>query len=124
MREGLNSRSIYDSFNSSAPHSLPALPYAENALEPLISAATLSVHYGKHHKGYVDSLNKLILGTPFADMTLEQIIKTTAGNTNEYWRLEKMTGGHPGRSCADISEAGRKLEVKPGSSHRTFDARR
>lgn len=79
----MSSTSIYDSFNSPAPHSLPALPYAENALAPVISASTLSVHHGKHHKGYVDALNELVLGTPFADMTLEQIIKATAGKSKE-----------------------------------------
>lgn len=77
----MSSRSIFDAFNSSAPHSLPALPYAENALEPVISAATLSFHYGQHHKGYVETLNKLIAGTPFAEMTLEQIMKATAGQS-------------------------------------------
>ena len=44
---------------------LPALPYAENALEPEISAKTIGFHYGKHHKAYVDNLNKLISGTEF-----------------------------------------------------------
>jgi Fe-Mn family superoxide dismutase len=78
-----SSTSIYDTFNGSAPHSLPALPYADNALEPVISASTLSVHHGKHHKGYVETLNELVLGTPFADMTLEQIINATAGKRKE-----------------------------------------
>jgi len=46
-----------------APHILPPLPYAENALDPVISARTLGIHYGKHHKTYVDNLNKLITDT-------------------------------------------------------------
>ncbi|HEX7233728.1 MAG TPA: superoxide dismutase [Fe], partial [Nitrosospira sp.] len=54
----------------SAPHSLSPLPYAENALDPVISANTLSFHYGKHHKAYVDNLNKLISGTELADSSL------------------------------------------------------
>ena len=58
---------------------LPPLPYAENALEPVISANTVKLHYGKHHKSYVDTLNTLVVGTPFAGMTLEQIITSTAG---------------------------------------------
>lgn len=62
---------------AAAPHVLPPLPYAENALEPVISARTISFHYGKHHKGYVDKLNELIAGTKFADMTLEQLIIAT-----------------------------------------------
>ncbi|HEY5863792.1 MAG TPA: superoxide dismutase [Fe], partial [Casimicrobiaceae bacterium] len=44
---------------------LPALPYADNALAPVISANTLSFHYGKHHKAYVDNLNKLVAGTEY-----------------------------------------------------------
>jgi superoxide dismutase, Fe-Mn family len=59
----------------------PALPYAENALEPVISAKTIGFHYGKHHKAYVDNLNKLIAGTEFEGLPLEEIIKKTAGKT-------------------------------------------
>ena len=58
----------------------PALPYASDTLEPYISTTTMEFHYGKHHKDYVDNLNKLIAGTPFADLSLEEIIKETAGN--------------------------------------------
>jgi Fe-Mn family superoxide dismutase len=76
----VGSTSIYDIFNSSAPHALPALPYEFNALEPVISASTLRLHHGEHHSGYVAALNKLVRGTPYSDMTLEQIIKATAGN--------------------------------------------
>lgn len=50
------------------------LPYDSNALEPHVSEETLSYHYGRHHKGYVDKLNKLIEGTSFADMALERMI--------------------------------------------------
>lgn len=57
---------------------LPPLPYAENALEPVISAKTISFHYWKHHKGYVDTLNKLIIGTEYVGMSLEEIIKNAA----------------------------------------------
>ena len=54
---------------------LPPLPYAEDALEPDYTARTISFHYGKHHKTYVDNLNKMIEGTEFADMPLEEIIR-------------------------------------------------
>ena len=54
---------------------LMKLPYAQDALEPAISKETISYHYGKHHKGYVDNLNKLIEGTGYADMKLEDIIR-------------------------------------------------
>ena len=61
---------------------LPALPYPQNALDPVISANTLGFHYGKHHKTYVDTLNKLITGTKFADMPLEEIVKATSGKSD------------------------------------------
>jgi Fe-Mn family superoxide dismutase len=57
---------------------LPKLPYAEDALAPVISANTISFHYGKHHKADVDKLNELIEGTPYAEMSLEDIIKKSA----------------------------------------------
>ena len=62
------------------PIELPALPYALNALEPHISKETLEYHYGKHHKTYVDNLNKLIQNTEFANKTLEHIIKHSSGS--------------------------------------------
>ena len=62
----------------SAPFKLAPLPYDQSALEPVISAKTLSFHYGKHHQTYVDTLNKLVEGTAFADMTLEKIVAATA----------------------------------------------
>ena len=53
---------------------LPELPYADTALEPHISAHTLSFHYGKHHAAYVNNLNGFVEGTPLADASLEEII--------------------------------------------------
>jgi Fe-Mn family superoxide dismutase len=67
-----------DNMKSASPHVLPPLPYADNGLDPVISANTIGFHYGKHHKGYVDNLNKLVAGTDFADLTLEKIITETA----------------------------------------------
>jgi Fe-Mn family superoxide dismutase len=90
------------------PFKLPALPYAESALDPVISANTMGFHYGKHHKGYVDNLNKAVAGTPLADMALEQIITTTYGmadktgiynnasqdwNHSFYWKSLRPQGG-------------------------------
>jgi Fe-Mn family superoxide dismutase len=57
---------------------LAPLPYGESDLEPTISARTIGFHHGKHHKAYVDMLNKLVAGTRYADMKLEQIVKATA----------------------------------------------
>jgi Fe-Mn family superoxide dismutase len=54
-------------------HILAPLPYAENALEPIIAAKTLGFHYGKHHKGYIDNLNKLIAGTEYAGLSLRRL---------------------------------------------------
>ena len=99
----MNSASV-----SSAPILLPSLPYEQSALQPVISANTLSFHYGKHHKTYVDNLNKLVTGTEFSDMPLEQIVKASADETKHtaifnnaaqawnhafYWRSLKPKGG-------------------------------
>jgi Fe-Mn family superoxide dismutase len=87
---------------------LPPLPYADNALDPVISAHTLSFHYGKHHKAYVDNLNKLIAGTPLEGQSLEAIIRESAGKPDKagvfnnsaqiwnhtfYWNSLKPNGG-------------------------------
>lgn len=86
----------------------PALPYAQNALEPSISANTLSYHYGKHHKGYYDKVNAAITGTPLAGKPLDVIVKESAKNKaqlklfnsaaqawnhNFYWQSMKPKGG-------------------------------
>ena len=69
----------------SAPFKLAPLPWDQSVLEPVISAKTLSFHYGKHHQAYVDTLNKLVDGNKFADMTLEKIVEATfkAGEAKE-----------------------------------------
>ena len=60
------------------PFKLAPLPWEDAALEPTISAHTISFHYYKHHKAYVDTLNTLVEKTPFADMKLEKIVQATA----------------------------------------------
>ncbi|MBN2011912.1 superoxide dismutase [candidate division KSB1 bacterium] len=87
---------------------LPPLPYAPNALQPVISERTISFHYNKHHQGYVNNLNKLVTGTEFADMPLKQIIKKTYNQPDQiaifnnaaqvwnhtfYWNSLKPQGG-------------------------------
>jgi Fe-Mn family superoxide dismutase len=87
---------------------LPLLPYAENALEPVISAQTLSFHHGKHHRVYVENVNKLVVGTELADLPLDQIVTATVGraerasifnnaaqawNHSFYWHCLKPKGG-------------------------------
>lgn len=68
---------------------LPPLPFADNALEPTISAETISFHYGKHHQSYVTNLNNLVPGTEFANSSLEEIIMKASGgifnNAAQVW---------------------------------------
>jgi Fe-Mn family superoxide dismutase len=59
---------------------LPPLPYAENALEPYYSAKTIGFHHGKHHRAYVDNLNKLVSGNDLGGKSLEEIILASAGS--------------------------------------------
>lgn len=59
------------------PLEFPPLPYAENALAPIISAQTVNIHYNKHHKGYFDPVIKLTAGTPLAEASLEEIMMKT-----------------------------------------------
>lgn len=61
------------------PITLPKLPYELDDLTPHISKETLEYHYGKHHKAYVDNLNKLIQNTEYATQSLEEIIKNSSG---------------------------------------------
>jgi superoxide dismutase, Fe-Mn family len=68
---------------------LPELPYAHNALEPIISEKTISFHYGKHHQTYVNNLNGLVDGTEFENSDLETIVKKSEGpifnNAAQIW---------------------------------------
>ncbi len=92
-------------------HKLPELPYAMDALEPHISRETLEYHYGKHHKTYVDNLNKLIPGTEYEKLSLEDIIKKSSGgifnnaaqiwNHSFYWNCLTPNGGEPSGALAD-----------------------
>jgi superoxide dismutase, Fe-Mn family len=67
----------------SGPFKLASLPWEEKALEPVISSRTISFHYHKHHQTYVDTLNKLVEKTKFADMKLEKIVQATTGSEDE-----------------------------------------
>lgn len=67
-----------------APHALPSLPYADTALEPVMSAKTFSFHYAKHHKAYVDNLNNLIKdNAELSAMSLEALVKKVAGDSSK-----------------------------------------
>jgi Fe-Mn family superoxide dismutase len=87
-------------------HTLPALPYANDALAPHISKETLEFHYGKHHQTYVTNLNNLVKGTEFEAMGLEDIVRKSSGgmfnnaaqiwNHTFYWNsLSPQGGGQP-----------------------------
>jgi superoxide dismutase, Fe-Mn family len=94
---------------------LPKLPYAEDALEPHISAETMALHYGKHHKNYIDTLNKLLVNDALADLPLEEVIQESHGfaqrhtifnnaaqswNHDFFWKSMKQGGG--GSPTGDI----------------------
>lgn len=101
-------------------HQLPDLPYAADALEPHISAETLALHHGEHHRTYVDNLNALITATDYEDLPLEEIIRSTNGelfdnaaqtwNHSFYWQCLSPTGG--GAPTGKIAEA---IRVRWGS---------
>jgi Fe-Mn family superoxide dismutase len=92
-----------------APYELPKLPWPDDALQPTISATTIGFHYGKHHKAYVDNLNKLLADAPdLADLSIEELITTASGNPNQvaifnnaaqmwnhtfYWNSMRPNGG-------------------------------
>lgn len=105
-----------------APFTLPKLPYAEDALAPVISAKTISFHYGKHHATYIKTLNELVAGTAYEDLSLGEIVARSAGakdaaarkifnnaaqawNHDFFWRsMGPDGGGKPGgplRSAID-----------------------
>jgi Fe-Mn family superoxide dismutase len=92
--------------SSSAPQfQLPPLPYAQDALAPVISAETLGLHHGKHHKKYVDTMNQLLRDKPVAGDTLEEIVRGSSGklfnnaaqawNHDFYWHSLSPDGAKP-----------------------------
>ena len=99
------------------PFTLPPLPYAEDALAPVISSRTIGFHYGKHHQAYVDNLNKVLAGSDLAGKSLEDIVKATAGDPSRvgifnnaaqdwnhtfYWNsMRPNGGGAPAGAIAD-----------------------
>ena len=94
-------------------HKLPELPYASDSLVPHISAETIEYHYGKHHKAYVDNLNRLIRDTELENMSLEEIVQNSSGGTFNnaaqvwnhtfYWNCLSPKGG--GEPTGEIANA-------------------
>jgi superoxide dismutase, Fe-Mn family len=94
---------------------LPALPYAHDALEPHFDAQTMQIHHGKHHQAYVDNLNKAIAGTPNESKSLEELVKSAGSispavrnnggghwNHSFFWEiLGPNAGGQPGGRLAE-----------------------
>jgi Fe-Mn family superoxide dismutase len=101
------------------PFTLPELPYAFNALEPHIDAMTMEIHHGKHHKGYVDNLNKAILEKKIEERSLEKILSKVSSyptavrnnggghyNHSLFWKLLKPGGaGKPDGTLWDAMES-------------------
>lgn len=98
---------------------LPALPYAHEALEPHIDTLTMQIHHGKHHQAYVDNLNKAIAGTEHENKSLEELVKTAGAispavrnnggghwNHTFFWEtLAPNAGGAPTGELADAISA-------------------
>src|SRR5205085_10089955 len=94
---------------------LPALPYAFEALEPHIDTTTMQIHHGKHHQAYVDNLNKAIAGTPNENKSLDELVKNAGAisapvrnnggghwNHTFFWEtLAPNAGGAPSDAVAD-----------------------
>ena len=105
--------------------SLIDLPYAPDGLEPVISARTLEFHHGKHLQGYVDNLNKLIAGTEFESMSLEQIVAKSTGaifnnagqilNHNLYFTQFRPTSVIPNPAGVKESPLGKQIESQWGT---------
>jgi Fe-Mn family superoxide dismutase len=101
-------------------HTLPPLPYAQDALAPHLSKETFEYHHGKHHQAYVTNLNNLIPGTEFENLSLEEIIKKSSGgiynnaaqiwNHTFFWNCMKPQGG--GAPTGKLAEA---INAKFGS---------
>ncbi|MGQ0599768.1 superoxide dismutase [Aquabacterium sp.] len=97
-------------------HTLPPLPYAQDALAPHLSKETFEYHYGKHHQAYVTNLNNLIPGTEFEALSLEDIVKKSSGgiynNAAQIWNhtffwscMKPQGGGAPTGKLADAINA-------------------
>ena len=107
-------------------HTLPELPYANNALEPYISAETIAFHYGKHHQTYVTKLNELIKGTEFEDASLENIVKKSSGgifnnaaqvwNHTFYWHGLKPNTSETPRGIPSSGKLAEAINAKWGSA--------
>jgi superoxide dismutase, Fe-Mn family len=90
---------------------LPALPYAFDALEPHIDARTMEIHHGKHHNGYVTNLNNAIAGTDLEGKSLEELMKVAGSNA----AVRNNGGGHWNHSLFPSGELATAIDAKFGS---------
>jgi len=126
------SGNLFGASQASSQISLPPLPYAQNALAPTISENTISFHYGKHHQAYVNNTIKMIAGTELEKASLEEIVRKTAGRTDQtglfnnaaqvynhnfYWGSMKPGGG--GEPQGKIAE---KINESFGSYQKFVEA--
>src|SRR5690348_5206602 len=100
---------------------LPSLPYDYHELEPHISAATLKLHHGAHHRGYIDKLNALIRGTPLESCKLEEIVRRATGsvfnnaaqawNHEFFWNSLRPATEREPRQCSLAARFSRELKT-------------
>jgi Fe-Mn family superoxide dismutase len=114
-----------------SPFSLSPLPWADNALEPVVSARTISFHYHKHHKAYVTTLNTLVEGTPYAAMKLEEIVHKTHAdaaakkifnNAGQVWNHDFYWRSLSPKAAAPQGDLARAIERDFGSAAKLIEA--
>jgi superoxide dismutase, Fe-Mn family len=104
--------------NNTMVHTLPALPYSHDALEPHIDAQTMQIHHGKHHQAYVDNLNKALAGTDGENKTLEELMASISAyapavrnnggghyNHSLFWTILGSSSSTPSAALADAINA-------------------
>ena len=97
--------------NDTKKFNLPALPYGENDLSPVISADTVQLHYGKHHQAYFNMLNTLSEGTKYNDMSLEDVVVENTGFGYDDDDTLTVTGGDGEVEVELIIEDGRIVDT-------------
>lgn len=116
------------------PFTLPALPYAPNALEPHIDAQTMEIHHGKHHQAYITNANKALEGTPWADKSAEEVIKHLDQlPADKQGPVRNNAGGHanhslfwsvmgPGKGGTPGGDLGKAIDAAFGSFEKFKEA--
>jgi Fe-Mn family superoxide dismutase len=79
--KALQSSAFSGSFQAEGPFKLAPLPYDSGALEPHIDKQTMEIHHDKHHKAYVDNLNKAVVGSPMASLSIDELVKKIDSST-------------------------------------------